>query len=38
MRRRVSEGTGIREWNEYFRGLLGEVEWRVRMGGERGEG
>ena len=35
-KRRLNERIDIREWDEYFRGLLGGVEWRVRKGGERG--
>ena len=35
-RRRVEEGTKMEEWEDYFRGLLGGVEWRVRKGGKEG--
>ena len=35
-KRRINERIEIKEWDEYFRGLLGGVEWRVRKGGERG--
>ena len=31
---RVNEGIAMGDWDEYFRGLLGGVEWRVRRGGE----
>ena len=37
-RRRIEEGIKMEEWEEYFKGLLGGVEWRVRKGGERGRG
>ena len=37
-RSRVNERIKIEEWNEYFRGLLGGVEWRVKWGGGRREG
>ena len=26
----------MEEWEDYFRGLLGGVEWRVRKWGEEG--
>lgn len=28
-RRRINEGIEMREWNEYYKSLLGGVEWRV---------
>ena len=37
-RKRVEEGIKMEEWEEYFRGILGEVEWRVRRGGGKKEG
>ena len=37
-RRRVEEGIRMEGWEEYFKGLLGGVEWRVRKGGEKGRG
>ena len=37
-RKRVEEGIKMEEWEEYFRGILGGVEWRVRRGGERRRG
>ena len=36
--KRVEEGIKMEEWEEYFRGILGGVEWRVRRGGERRRG
>ena len=37
-RGRVEEGIRMEEWEDYFRGVLGGVEWRVRKGGERKRG
>ena len=37
-KRRINERIEIREWDEYFRGLLGGVEWRVRKGGGEKDG
>ena len=34
-KRRVNEKIKMEEWVEYFRGLLGGVEWRVVKGGQR---
>lgn len=35
----MNEGIELEEWDRYFKGLLGEIEWRVRrgMGREVGE-
>lgn len=34
-RKKVKEGIEMKEWEEHFRKILGGVEWRVRMEGER---
>lgn len=36
-RKWVNEGIEMKEWDEYFKGLLGGVEWRVIKGAKRGE-
>lgn len=35
----MNEGIELEEWDRYFKGLLGGVEWRIRkgMGREIGE-
>lgn len=39
-KKRVNEGIEMKEWDGFFRGLLGGVEWRVirGIGREMGEG
>lgn len=36
-RKKVSEGIRMEEWDEYFRGLLGRVEWKTIWGKGREE-
>lgn len=37
-RKKVSEGIRMKEWDQYFRGLLGGVEWKTVWDKGREEG